>query len=55
MVRYEAGIACRSVDVGVMGERKDSVISTSFADVSFSGARRVNVRFVVDASYFAPL
>jgi hypothetical protein len=38
-----------------MGERKDSVISTSFADVFSFGARRMYVRFVVEASYFAPL
>jgi hypothetical protein len=38
-----------------MGERKDSVISRSFALLSWSGARIEYVRFVVDASYFAPL
>jgi hypothetical protein len=33
-----------------MGERKESVISTSLAAASFVGARREKVRFVVEAS-----
>ena len=53
--RYAAGIVWRRVDVGVIGERKDRVISRSFVLVSLSGARIEYVRFVVDASYFAPL
>lgn len=38
-----------------MGERKESVISRSSASGNFSGAGRAYVRFVVEASYFAPL
>ena len=53
--RYAAGIVWRRVDVGVMGERKDSVIATSWAAASLPGARMEYVRFVVDASYLAPL
>ena len=53
--RYAAGMVCRRVEVGVMGERKDKVISRSFADRIMSGARMEYVRLVVDASYFAPL
>jgi hypothetical protein len=37
-----------------MGERKESVISTSLAVACASDARSEYVRFVVDASYFAP-
>lgn len=48
-------MACRKVDVGVMGERKDRVISRSLTVASASCARIEKVRFVVDASYFAPL
>jgi hypothetical protein len=47
MARYAAGIVCRRVDVGVMGERK--------AVASLLGARSEYVRFVVEASYVAPL
>jgi hypothetical protein len=36
--RYAAGIVCRKVEVGVMGERKDSVISRSFDEASLPGA-----------------
>jgi hypothetical protein len=55
MARYAAGIVCRRVDVGVMGERKDRVMSTSLAVASLLGARSEYVRFVVEASYVAPL
>jgi hypothetical protein len=37
-----------------MGERKERMISTSLAFFSVFGARIEYVRFVVDASYFAP-
>jgi hypothetical protein len=37
-----------------MGERKESVISTSLAVDRASEVRNEYVRFVVDASYFAP-
>ena len=51
-VRYEAGIACRRVDVGVMGERKDRMISAgSRLEL---GAGILYVRFVVEASKVAP-
>ena len=58
MVRYAAGIDCRRVDVGVIGERKESVISRSSVEEDsegFPGAGIEYVRFVVLASYFAPL
>jgi hypothetical protein len=51
-VRYEAGIACRKVDVGVMGERKDMIISAGSR--LLLGAGIVYVRFVVEASNVAP-
>jgi hypothetical protein len=51
-VRYEAGIACRKVDVGVMGERKDSIISAGSS--LLLGAGILYVRFVVEASNVAP-
>jgi hypothetical protein len=37
-----------------MGERKESVISTSLAVAFAPDARSEYVRFVVDASYVAP-
>jgi hypothetical protein len=55
IVRYAAGIDCRRVDEGVMGERKESVISRGSENGDFDGAGIEYVRFVVDASYFAPL
>jgi hypothetical protein len=53
IARYAAGIVCRRVDVGVMGERNESVMLTS--SVCLPGARIEYVRFVVEASYWAPL
>jgi hypothetical protein len=45
-------MACRSVDVGVTGERKDRTTSSgSWVNL---GAGRRYVRFVVDASKVAP-
>ena len=48
-------MVCRRGEVGVMGERKDKVISRSFVERIASGARIEYVRLVVDASYVAPL
>lgn len=50
--RYEAGIDCRKVEVGVMGERKDRVSSRA-SSVSL-GPGISYVRFVVEASNVAP-
>jgi hypothetical protein len=40
IVKYAAGIDCRRVDVGVIGERKDSVISRALASLNLFGAGR---------------
>jgi hypothetical protein len=53
-LRYAAGIVCRRVDVGVIGERKERMISTSLVFDCDFGARIEYVRFVVEASYLAP-
>jgi len=51
-VKYEAGIDCRRVDVGVIGERKERMISTGGLEYSEDGM--LYVRFVVEASNVAP-
>jgi hypothetical protein len=45
-------MACRKVDVGVMGERKDIMISAG--STLELGAGILYVRFVVEASKIAP-
>ena len=49
MLMYEAGIDCRRVEVGVIGDRKET---TSFASCELfeDGAGIEYVKFVTDAS-----
>ena len=51
-VKYEAVMACLRVDVGVIGERKDRMISAG--SKLALGAGILYVRFVVEASKVAP-
>ena len=54
-VKYDAGNACRRVEVGVIGERNDSIISSDSAVFAYDGGAGMEyVRLVVEASYVAP-
>jgi len=51
-VRYAAGIDCRKVEDGVMGERNDSVKRTASSSEDGPGIKYV--KFVVEASNVRP-
>lgn len=54
-VKYDAGSDCRRVEVGVIGERNDNIISSDSEDFAYErGAGMEYVRLVVEASYVAP-
>jgi hypothetical protein len=53
MTIYDAGMDCRSVEAGVIGDRKEMM--TSRGSILTYGAGILYVRFVQEASNLAPI